>query len=70
MVKVNPSALTGGAAVRVFVREGLEALLPLADLVDADKERARLGKMQVYYIGLCVYVYMCVCVYTCIYTYI
>jgi len=56
--------------VRVFVREGLEALLPLADLVDADKERARLGKMQVYYIGLCVYVYMCVCVYTCIYTYI
>eukprot|EP00967_Tisochrysis_lutea_P143613 scaffold267007_cov26-Tisochrysis_lutea.AAC.1 len=47
-----------GAAARLVVqvcdlepawrkREGLEALLPLAALVDADKERARLGKQQV-----------------------
>jgi len=35
-----------GAAARLVVQEGLEALLPLAALVDADKERARLGKQQ------------------------
>ena len=31
-------------SVRLVVQEGLEAYLPLADLMDADKERARLGK--------------------------
>mmetsp|Transcript_25053 Transcript_25053/g.81002 ORF Transcript_25053/g.81002 Transcript_25053/m.81002 type:complete len:426 (+) Transcript_25053:105-1382(+) len=36
----------GGAAARIVVQDGLEALLPLAALVDADKERARLGKQQ------------------------
>ena len=29
-----------------MVGDGLEALLPLAELIDADKERARLGKQQ------------------------
>ena len=31
-------------SVRLVVQDGLEAYLPLADLMDADKERARLGK--------------------------
>merc|ERR1719424_1655879 len=34
------------SAVRLVVGDGLEALLPLAELVDADKERKRLGKQQ------------------------
>lgn len=33
-----------GKAVRLIVEDGLEAYLPLADLVDADKERERLTK--------------------------
>ena len=58
LARVDPSLLrfeAGGAAavaeeadssVRLVVAEDLEALLPLAELVDADKERKRLGKQQ------------------------
>ncbi|KAM3569768.1 hypothetical protein VYU27_008148, partial [Nannochloropsis oceanica] len=34
----------GGKAVRLIVEDGLECYLPLADLVDAKKEKERLGK--------------------------
>ena len=33
-----------GKAVRLIVEDGLEAYLPLADMVDAAKEKERLGK--------------------------
>lgn len=36
----------GEGAVRLILGDGLEVLLPISDLVDADKERARLGKQQ------------------------
>ena len=32
--------------LRLVVGEDLEAMLPLAEMIDADKERARLGKQQ------------------------
>ena len=35
-----------GNSVRLVVNDQLQALLPLADLVDADKERQRLGKQK------------------------
>jgi valyl-tRNA synthetase len=35
-----------GSCVRLVVGEELEALLPLSEMVDADKERQRLGKQQ------------------------
>jgi len=35
-----------GSSVRLVVNDQLQALLPLADMVDADKERQRLGKQQ------------------------
>jgi valyl-tRNA synthetase len=34
----------GGKAVRLIVEDGLECYLPLADLVDAQKEKERLRK--------------------------
>ena len=34
----------GGQAVRLIVEDGLECYLPLVDLVDAKKEKTRLGK--------------------------
>ena len=37
----------GGSAVRLIVEDGLECYLPLADLVDAKKEKERLGKQAV-----------------------
>jgi len=56
--RIDPEALCFGAAggaaeaeaetavVRLVVQDGLEVALPLAALVDADKERARLQKQQ------------------------
>ena len=38
----DPTSL--GQAVHLVVEEGLEAFLPMAELVDYAKERARLGK--------------------------
>ena len=35
-----------GSAVRLVVDENVQALLPLAELIDAEKERQRLGKQQ------------------------
>lgn len=58
LARVDPALLTfapagsaladdaDDAAVRLVVGEELEVLLPLAELVDADKERARLGKQR------------------------
>ena len=54
LAKVESSALAFTAeapreddgSVRLVVNDGLEALLPLAGMVDFDKERARLGKQQ------------------------
>ena len=42
---LNPSA-TPDNAVEIVVEQGLVAFLPLDGLVDAKKERARLGKQQ------------------------
>jgi len=39
-------AAAADSSVRLVVGEELEALLPLDSMVDADKERARLGKQQ------------------------
>ena len=57
LARVEPSALSvlsasaapaeaEGGVVRLVVQEGLEAYLPLSEMVDADKERKRLGKQQ------------------------
>ena len=57
LARVDPDSLAfdgaaGGdaaeadSAVRLVVGEDLEALLPLAGMIDADKERKRLGKQQ------------------------
>jgi len=58
LARVDPASLTFDqadsaaiadleeSAVRLVVGEDLEALLPLAEMIDADKERARLGKQQ------------------------
>ncbi len=35
-----------GSSVRLVVNDQLQALLPLADMIDADKERQRLGKQR------------------------
>ena len=43
-VAAEEKAAAGGQAVKLVVEEGLEAYLPLAELVDAEKERARLSK--------------------------
>jgi len=50
LARVNPELLNfaeaaeDDGAVRLIVDENVQALLPLADLVDAEKERLRLGK--------------------------
>ena len=58
LARVDPAALNfesadspavaaaADSSVRLVVGEELEALLPLSEMVDADKERARLGKQQ------------------------
>ena len=55
LARIDPAAFSfqgadaegaDGAVVRLVVEDSLEAVLPLAGLVDSDKERVRLGKQQ------------------------
>jgi len=43
---IEEAAAAAGNAVRLVVEEGVEVLLPMAALVDAEKERARLAKQR------------------------